>query len=132
MKKVYIYYQPNKKDLKDEVDDCVIRSITKATGKEWLEVFDDLCKYARKAQCLPNQPNAYEPYLKDLGFVYYPLKCRPRMHTVMEFRRNFKGTAICNVKSGFGSHLATVSEGCLFDTWDCSDRYMWGYYSLEK
>lgn len=28
------YYQPNKKDLKDEYGDCVIRALCKVTGKE--------------------------------------------------------------------------------------------------
>ena len=129
MKKIFVYYQPNKKDQKDETGDCVIRSICKATGKSWTEVFDDLCRYAREEQCLPNQPKAYTPYLQDLGFTYHSLKCRPRMKTVKEFRKDFKGTAICNVKVGYGSHFVTVSEGQVFDTWDCSDRSMWGYYS---
>lgn len=39
MKKIYQYYQPNKKDIKDSYGDCVIRAICKVTGMEWLEVF---------------------------------------------------------------------------------------------
>lgn len=129
MKKVYVYYQPNKKDLTDHVGDCVIRSICKVTGMEWLEVFDGLVKYARQSQCLPNQKGAYEPYLKELGFEYHPLKCRPRMMTVKEFRKDFRGTAICNVKSGFGTHFVAVDDGQVFDTWDSSEQKMYGYYA---
>lgn len=131
-KKVYVYYQPNKKDLKDEVGDCVIRAICKATGMEWLEVFDGLCRHARENQSLPNQKKSYEPYLEELGFTYHPLKCRPKMKTVMEFRRDYKGTAICNVRVGYNTHFATVSDGQLFDTWDSSEYKMYGYYSKEN
>ena len=35
--KRYKYYQPNKKDLKDQYGDCVIRALTKVMDKEWLE-----------------------------------------------------------------------------------------------
>lgn len=131
MRKIYVYYQPNKKDLKDQVGDCVIRAICKATGKTWLEVFDDLCEYARAYQSLPNQKTAYEPYLEELGFTYHKLKCRPKMKTVMEFRKDFKGTAICNVKAGFGGHFVTVQDGHVFDTWDSTDCKMYGYYSRD-
>lgn len=129
MKKIFVYYQPNRKDLKDAYGDCAIRAICKVTGKQWLEVFDDLCKYAREAQCLPNQPKAYEPYLHDLGFFYHSVPCRPKMKTVREFRKDFKGTAICNVKVGYGSHFSAVQDGHIFDTWDTSDCRMWGYWS---
>lgn len=48
----YKYYQPNKKDLKDKYGDCVIRALTKVTGKEWMQVFDELLPYARELQCM--------------------------------------------------------------------------------
>ena len=59
----YRYYQTNKKDLKDEYGDCVIRSLTKVTGKEWLQVFEELLPYARELQCMPNGKACYEKYL---------------------------------------------------------------------
>lgn len=129
--KIYQYYQPNKKDIKDSYGDCVIRAICKVTSMEWLEVFDGLCEYARKAQCLPNQPSAYEPWLQDHGFEYHSLPCRPRMMTVRQFRKDFKGTAICNVKSGYSSHFSAVSGGQIFDTWDTSDCKIYGYWSCH-
>ena len=130
-KKVYVYYQPNQKDLKDQYGDCVVRAICKVTNKEWLEVFDGLFQYARNYQCMPNQPSAYENYLRDNGFEYHPLKCRPRMQTVMEFRREYKGIAICNTKVGYGSHFVAVDNGQGFDTWDSTEQKMYGYWALK-
>ena len=124
-RKMYVYYQPNRKDLKDSVGDCAIRAMCKALGKSWLEVFDDLTPYAREAQCLFNQKPAYEPYLKDSGFTYSSVK---RGTTVKDFRKSFKGTAICYVRAGYGTHLVAVVGGQYFDTWDSGDCYMFGYY----
>ena len=129
MKKIFQYYQPNRKDFKDAYGDCVIRAICKVTDLEWLEVFDGLCEDARKAQCLPNQPDAYEPFLKRQGYEYHSLPCRPKMMTVRQFRKDFKGTAICNVKVGYRSHFSAVSGGQIFDTWDTSDCKIYGYWS---
>ena len=47
---MYKYYQPNKKDLKDNHGDCVIRALTMIMDKSWLGVFDDLIPYARELQ----------------------------------------------------------------------------------
>ena len=67
---MYTYYQPNKKDLKDNHGDCVIRALTMIMDKSWLGVFDDLIPYARELQddfsCRP----VYEKYLIDNGFTY--------------------------------------------------------------
>ena len=45
----YKYYQPNEKDLKDEYGDCVVRALTKVTGKTWRQVW---ARYTRNG---PNQ-----------------------------------------------------------------------------
>lgn len=129
--KYFKYYQPNKKDLKDKVGDCSIRAFTKALKMEWLEVFDSLYPYAREAQCLFNQKGAYEPFLKDRGWVYIPLK-RDDKQTVTNFVSNHKGgTYILYIKVGFGTHLVTVEDGYFWDTWDCGQKYIYGYYIKE-
>ena len=130
-KKMYVYYQPNKKDLKDQVGDCAIRAFCKALNKDWVEVFDSLVPYARKAQCLINQKPAYEAFLLDNGFTYHPIPKSKRV-TVEEFRKDYKGTAICYVRAGYGTHLVTCVDGKYYDTWDSGSRYMFGYYSREE
>ena len=51
-----------------KTNDCVIRAIVSATGKDWYEVFDALCAIARKKACMPNHKPVYEAYLKQCGF----------------------------------------------------------------
>lgn len=69
--KRYKYYQPNKKDIKDNYGDCVVRAPTKVMNKTWLEVFNELITYAIEIQCMPNNKTCYERYLKDNGFEYH-------------------------------------------------------------
>lgn len=67
----YKYYQPNDKDLKDNYGDCVVRALTKVTGKSWPEAFEALLPYAIELQCMPNSQVCYERYLKEHGFEYH-------------------------------------------------------------
>lgn len=77
----YKYYQPNEKDLKDEYGDCVVRALTKVTGKTWRQVFDELLPYAYELQCMPNGKKCYESYLKANGFEYHGISNKKRFKT---------------------------------------------------
>ena len=35
----YVYYQPNKKDIKDKYGDCTIRALSKALNCSWVDAF---------------------------------------------------------------------------------------------
>jgi len=62
----YVYFQPNKKDLKDKYGDCVIRSLCKALNMEWLEVFDEMQPISREMQVPFNCRPCYEKYLEEV------------------------------------------------------------------
>lgn len=130
MKSLYKYFQPNRKDLKDNCGDCVIRALSKATGQSWVETFDDLVLYAREHQCLPNDKLAFSDYLKSIGYRYNSLPRGSRI-TVSEFCKSRKGLAICHVRVGFGTHLVTVDDGHYWDTWDCGNKFLYGYYEKD-
>ena len=121
------YYQPNKKDLKDKQGDCVIRALTKVMGKEWLEVFDELIPYARELQCNPNSQDAFRGYLKDHGFTRYGIsnKKGSKRPTVQRFTLDHKdGTYFVEL----ANHVAAVSEGYFWDTWDSGEKCLYGYW----
>lgn len=125
--KKYQYYQPNKKDLKDTYGDCVIRALTKVTGKSWLEVFDELLPYARELQCMPNSKPAYETYLLNNGFEYVGVsnKKGTKRPTVESFTKAHKeGTYILRV----ANHIVASVDGVYYDTWDCGSKSMYGYW----
>ena len=121
----YVYYQPNEKDLKDRYGDCAIRAICKATNSDWLSVFDGLYQYARTAQCLLNHKPAFEPYLKDKGFVY---KSTPKHPKVKELAKDIDGTVIAYVRVGFSTHLVCIENKDWYDTWNSGDKKVFGYY----
>lgn len=125
------YYQPNKKDLKDEYGDCVIRALTKVTGKEWLQVFDELIPYVREVQANPNAPQVYSKYLEDNGFKWVGIKAEKggKRPTVQSFTNAYKkGTYILRVSH----HVVAVSGGYFWDTWDSGNKSVYGYYVKEE
>lgn len=127
MRRYYKYYQPNKKDIKDEYGDCVVRALTKVMNKTWIEVFNELIPYAIEIQCMPNDKVCYERYLKDNGFVYHGIsnKKGSKRPTVESFAREHKeGTFFLNV----ANHVVAVVDGTYYDTWDSGQCCLYGYY----
>jgi len=127
----YKYYQPNKKDLKDNYGDCVIRSLTKALDMEWLQIFEELLPYARELQCMPNGKPCYEKYLKDKGFIYNGISNAKgtKRPTVDRFAKDHKtGTYVLRV----AHHLVTVVDGFYYDTWDSGEKSLYGYWEKQK
>lgn len=126
----YKYYQPNKKDLKDNYGDCTIRALTKAMNVTWVEAFDLMVPICRRFQCsnIFNLPCKLEnEAMKELGFEYHGIsnKKGSRRPTVKEFAKKHKeGTFIANV----AGHEVAVVDGTYYDTWDCGYKSLYGYY----
>ena len=123
----YRYYQPNEKDLKDNYGDCVIRSLTKALSMEWLQVFDEMMPLSREFQAPFNNRVCYEFYLSKNGFTYYGIsnKKGSKRPTVESFAKSHKtGTYILRV----AHHLVAVVDGLYYDTWDCGQKSLYGYW----
>ena len=124
----YKYYQPNKKDLKDTYGDCVIRALTKLTGKEWPQVFDELIPIAKEYQCMPNNKPCYETYLKQNGFTYKGIsnKKGTKRPTVDRFAKdNPEGLYFLIV----ANHVVAVVDGIYYDTWESGSKSLYGYWS---
>lgn len=129
--KRWVYFQPNEKDLKDEVGDCAIRAVCKAFNMDWITAFDSLCKYARKNQCLPNQEKATHPFFEESGWHYTSMG-RGKRITVTDLAKTLdKSPVIAHVRVGYRTHLVTIQEGKYYDTWDCGTRLVYGYWSKE-
>ena len=128
--KNYKYFQPNKKDLKDKYGDCVIRSFVKTTGKDWLEVFDELMKIARNEQAIPNGKLCYEIFLKENGFKYTGVsnKKGSKRPTVLSFTQGHtEGVYVLIV----ANHIVASVDGVYYDTWDSGQCSMYGYWEKQ-
>ena len=122
-----MYYQPNNKDIKDNLGDCVVRALTKAVNKTWVEVYDELVPIGRELQCMPNDKVCVERYLSENGFAYEGVsnKKGTTRPTVDSFAKSHQeGVYVVKV----AHHMVAVVDGKYYDTWDSGDNSMYGYW----
>ena len=128
----YKYYQPNKKDIKDEYGDCVIRALTKALQMEWLDVFDEMYPLSREMQVPFNCKPCYEKYLTEIkGFTYHGIsnKKGSKRPTVDRFAKDHpSGRYVLRV----ANHLVAVVDGIYYDTWDSGYKSLYGYWYKDQ
>lgn len=120
----YIFYNPN--PAGNLVGDCVIRAISRATGKTWDEAFADLMETAYKLKDMPTVNYVWTAYLKRHGFEGHmiPDTC-PDCYTVREFAfEHPRGTYIL----GTGTHAVAVVDGNYYDSWNSGDEVPIFYY----
>lgn len=127
---MYKYYQPNRKDLKDQYGDCTIRALSKALGVTWLEAFELTIPYCKEYQCtnIFDMPrNLVNEVMSKLGFRYHGVSNTKgsKRPTVASFARSHKtGVYIANV----AHHVVTIVDGVYYDKWDCGSKSLYGYY----
>lgn len=105
---------PNQKYKKQ--GDCVVRAIAIATEQPYKTVLSDLCAKGIDVGSMPNSPQAFVPYLEELGFKEHKLPKSTRMDSDLIPRDRY---VVCYV----AKHLACIKGFDLFDTWDCSWTY---------
>ena len=129
--KRFVYYQPNKKDLKDEVGDCQVRALSKALNLSWLEAFDltiPICRRLQTYTIFDCKLEFTKEAMKELGFDYTGIsnKKGAKRPTVDSFAKDHpSGTYIVSV----AHHVVAVVNGQYFDTWDSGKKSLYGYYT---
>ena len=112
----YVNLNPRKKS----VGDCTVRAIAIATGSAWVDTYLNLCLLGMVMADMPSANSVTTAYLRNKGFRRrtIPDDC-PDCYTISDFCKDHpKGTYII----GTGSHLTTVIDGDLFDSWDSSNE----------
>ena len=126
---MFIEWNPN--PIGRKVEDCAIRAVAKAMDKDWETAYAKLAMNGYSMGNLPNANEVISATLRDNGFYRknIPNTC-PDCLTIGEFMEdNREGTFVL----GTGSHIATMVNGNLYDTWDSSDLvpvYVW-YKDVE-
>lgn len=111
----------NKNPFKREVNDCVIRAISKAENRSWDDVYSELSTLAQKQRILLDDMRFVEPYL-DSKYDRTCFKCDGCRITVGEFiRKNNIGTFLITMQG----HITCAKDGVLYDTWDCRNKTIW-------
>lgn len=123
-----IYKEANANPKRRKTGDCVVRAICNATGKQWHEVYEELCAIGYDLCDMPNQKRVYEKYLDNIGWKKYPMprKKDGRRYTLAEFAdTNGHITSIVSV----AKHLTALVDGELHDTWNCGHKCVGNFYS---
>lgn len=129
--KHFYYFQPNRKNAAGKEGDCVIRAFACATGRDWLSIFDELVQTARENWWSLNGKNNYQAFLNNNGFKYTGISNKKGSHrpTTLEFCKQHKvGTFVLVL----ANHLTCVKDSINYDTWDCKDCSLYGYWEKQN
>lgn len=121
---MYIYYNPNPTGR--AVGDCAVRAIAKAFNIDWETAYIALMTNGFVMGDMPSSNSVWGALLRQHGFYRknIPDSC-PDCYTAEDFcREHPQGTFVL----GFGTHVATVIDGNIYDSWDSSreiPQYIW-------
>lgn len=114
------------------VGDCVKRAIAKALEKDYKEVSLELNRFKKvSGTSTYNHPDNYKKYLESLGAIYIPFPAyagEPRMNGKRFAQDSKKGTYILRM----AKHLSVCVDGIIYDTWDCSDKCVYGVWLIKN
>ena len=108
------------------VGDCTVRALSVVTGMDWEHSFAELCSDAYYMADMPSSNSVIGAALRKRGFYRFniPNTC-PDCYTAEDFCNDHpEGIFVL----GFGSHIAGVIDGTIFDSWDSSQevpQYVW-------
>lgn len=117
----YFYYNANPKN--NFIEDCVIRSLSVAQRKPWVEVYEELSAKAKEKGMLFSNVSFVEEYLDSL----YKRKCVENK-TVGEFAKEHPYNVYL---VSMPSHITCIFYGIVIDTFDCTNRKMWCAWEVD-
>ena len=115
---------------KDRAGDCVIRSISIATGIDYMEVWNNLFSIGQRIGHLPNSEKTYHEYLTSLGWGKHKPMRKPNGRKYKLSQAPFDKTKNYIVTTS--GHMTAVVGGNVHDIWDCRDWCGNSYYTRAK
>ena len=125
---VWEYYNPSPSGR--NVGDCSIRAVAKALGVDWETAYAMIAAAGYQMNDVPSSNAVWGSVLRRNGFYRsaIPPTC-PDCYTAEDFAKDHPhGIYVL----GFGSHVATVKDGRLYDSWDSSDEIPQYYWAKER
>lgn len=108
------------------VGDCAIRAVSLALGIDWEEAYNLIADAGYNMGDMPSSNSVWGAVLRQNGFyrTAVPNTC-PDCYTAADFARDHpRGVFVL----GFGTHVATVIDGNIYDSWNSSNeipQYFW-------
>lgn len=121
---MYRYHNANPRGRK--VNDCTVRAISLATNRSWDETFEELCAFAQSQAIMPDEVAYIDEYL-DQHFKKI-CDCKGKEFTVDDFASLGREGTYLLTMSG---HITCCINGCIYDTFNPSDRYIWDIYRVK-
>ena len=121
---MWIEFNPNPTGRR--VGDCAVRAVAKALDVDWETAYSMIATNGFSMGDMPSSNSVWGAVLRQNGFYRQsiPDTC-PDCYTADDFcKDNPKGTFVL----GFGTHVATVKDGNIYDAWDSSQeipQYVW-------
>ena len=115
---MFMEWNPN--PVGRRVGDCSVRAIAKALDVDWETAYAMIASNGFAMGDMPSSNSVWGAVLRQNGFKKQaiPNSC-PDCYTFADFARdNPRGTFVL----GTGSHVATVVDGNLYDSWNSSDE----------
>ena len=115
-----MYIEWNNNPVGRRVGDCSVRAISKALDVDWETAYAMIVSNGFAMGDMPSSNSVWGAVLRQNGFKKQaiPNSCAD-CYTFADFARdNPRGTFVL----GTGSHVATVVDGDLYDSWNSSDE----------
>lgn len=111
------------------VGDCAVRAVSVALGIDWEKAYALIVKNGYLMGDMPSSNSVWGAVLRENGFYRssIPDSC-PDCYTAEEFAADHP-TGVFVL--GFGTHVATIVDGNIYDSWD-SSREIPQYYWYRK
>lgn len=121
-----MFVQYNANPSANRVGDCAIRAIAKVVGKEWEEVYLNVCIYGLMLHDMPSSNQVWGNYLESIGYERDMI--HERGYTVEHFCKDHpKGRYILAISG----HVVACIDASYYDTWD-SGKEVVVYFWREK
>lgn len=121
---MYKFYNANPRGRR--VNDCTVRAISLATGKSWDQAYRELSEFAQYLAIMPDDVVYIDAYLDGHFQNIYMCKDNKRI-TVGDFiKAHPRGTFLITMNG----HITCAIDGIIYDTFNPSDRFIWGVYKV--
>ena len=125
---VWRMYNPN--PVGRMVGDCAVRAVSAALDIDWEQAYAMIARNGFLMGDMPSSNAVCGAVLREHGFSRYsvPNAC-PDCYTAADFARDHpRGVYVL----GFGTHVATLKDGLLLDSWDSSREIPQYYWTKEE
>lgn len=124
-----MYREYNRNPRGKRVGDCVIRAVSRATGKTWEETYAGICAAGYELCDMPSANQVWGAYLRRQGFRrnMLPDTC-PDCYTVEAFCRDHPSGVYVLAISG---HVVCAEDGDWYDSWDSGQETPVYYWQKE-